>query len=916
MVALPFAALALASAAIHAQARPPYKDPALPVDARVRDLLGRMTLQEKFWQLYMTPGDRDDPSHDWSGGAFGLQIGVRDAKPTRHVPAAGDSAGRNPDRPTLWRTSTEAGAAAQAHAARVNAIQRFFVDSTRLGIPIIPFDEAVHGLMREGATVFPAAIALAATWDSAFVGEAAGVFAAESRTRGIRQVLSPVVNIANDVRWGRVEETFGEDPHLSSVMAQAVVRQFRNAGIITTPKHFVANVGDGGRDSYPIALDARTLEETHFPPFRAAIGVGARSVMTSYNSVNGAPATQNRWLLTDVLRKQWGFSGFVISDAAATGGATVLHFTEPNTPTAAKHAWEAGLDVVFQSTWPQHRPYLQAVEQGLVAPEVIDSAVARVLRAKFELELFEDPYVDAEVAGRVAAAPVFLDRARIAAEKGAVLLRNERNTLPLAAQVRRVAVIGVDAAEARLGGYSATVADPVTVLDALRARLGAASVRYAPGPGRRIVTHVAVPASALARDSAGTLVGGLRGEYWDNPNFSGASRFTRADEAVDFRWTLNSPGRGIPFDWYSVRWTGKIRVPAGGVRRLGVEGNDGWQLWVNGRLVLDQSRKQSFGTRLATVSLAGGTTHDIRLEYRETTGNARVKLVWDAGVRDDSRARIDSAVRIARASQVAVVVAGIEEGEFQDRSTLALPGHQEALIEAVAATGTPTVVVLIGGSAITGGRWIDRVGAVLHAWYPGERGGAAIVRLLYGDANPAGRLPITFPMRDGQLPLTYNHLPTGRGDDYVDGTGMPLFPFGHGLSYTTFSYEALSISPDTLPLVPPRGPGLRAVAPRAPRAFTIRARVRNTGFRTGDEVVQLYVRDLVASVARPVMQLAGFQRITLEPGEARDVTFLLLLDQLAVVGGDAQRVVEPGQFRVMIGASSEDVRLRGTMSVR
>src|SRR6185437_15013665 len=284
---------------VRGQAPPPYRDARLPIDARVRDLIGRMSIDDKFWQLFMLPGDRDG-ADDYSHGAFGLQI-----SPGVH------------------------GADARSYAARVNAIQRYFVDSTRLGVPIIPFDEAVHGLVRPGATVYPAAIGLAATFDTALVASVAGAIADGTRSRGIRQVLSPVVNIASDVRWGRVEETYGEDPVLSSAMARAFVSAFETRGIVATPKHLVANVGEGGRDSYPIDIDRRELEERFFPAFRSAIvDAHARSVMSAYNSVDGSPATQNHELLTDVLRGEWGFRGFVISDAAATGGATILHDTE------------------------------------------------------------------------------------------------------------------------------------------------------------------------------------------------------------------------------------------------------------------------------------------------------------------------------------------------------------------------------------------------------------------------------------------------------------------------------------------------------------------------------------------------------------------------------------------------------------
>ena len=383
----------------------------------IDSLIARMTIEEKFWQLYMTPGSLDDAAHDYSNGAFGLQIAV---SPTP------DSA--------AWRK------AARGHAERINAIQRHFVERTRLGIPIIPFDEALHGLTREGTTVFPQAIALAATWDTTLMTRVAEAIARETRSRGVRQVLSPVVNIASDVRWGRTEETYGEDPWLTSAMGRAFVGAFERMGVITTPKHFVANVGDGGRDSYPIDWSRRFLEEYHFPPFRSAIRqAGARSVMTAYNSVDGAPATQNPALLNEILKNEWEFAGFVISDAAATGGATVLHMTEASTATAAKHALEAGLDVIFQSTWEQHRPYLDAFRRGLIADSVIDAAVRRVLRAKAELGLFDDPYVDSDSAAYWNRHPDHLALAREAATASLVLLRNEGGALPLSSRALPVA---------------------------------------------------------------------------------------------------------------------------------------------------------------------------------------------------------------------------------------------------------------------------------------------------------------------------------------------------------------------------------------------------------------------------------------------------------------------------------------------
>lgn len=836
----------------------PYRNPQLPAEARARDLLGRMTLEEKFWQLYMTPGDLADTTTDHSHGVLGLQ-----------VPAA---------------------SSASADAQRINAIQRYFVTQTRLGIPIIPFEEAVHGLVRPGATVFPAAIGLAATWDKSLMSQVASTIAAEARSRGIRQVLSPVVNLADDVRWGRVEETYGEDPWLASAMTRAYVGAFERAGVATTPKHFVANVGAGGRDSYPIDVSQRRLEEYFFPPFRAAISAGARSVMTAYNSVNGVPATQSRFLLTDILRNQWKFDGFVISDAAATGGAVVLHHTEPDTPTAAAYAWKAGLDVVFQSSWPQYRPYWDAVRRGLVPLSVIDSAVIHVLEAKLRLGLFDSPYANPDSAAAVNASSDHLALARQAARESIVLLKNN-GVLPLSDTLRSVAVIGMDAREPRLGGYSGPGVRRVSILDGLRAELGADRVKFAPGPGRDSTTFSVVPASQLD----------VRGEYFDNIDLDGAPAIVRRDSTIDFHWTLNPPGRGISLNWYSVRWTGTLATGAHHVRRLGVKGDDGYRLYLDGRLLIDNWTKRSSGSRLADVDLRPGTSHAIRLEYFETVGNGEVRLVWDDGTAGQQRAAIDDAVEIARQSDIAVIVAGIEEGEFRDRARLSLPGHQEALIKAVAATGRPVVGVLIGGSAITMSRWLDGAAAVLDAWYPGDEGGAAVADVLFGKANPAGRLPITFPLEEGQLPLTYNHMPTGRGDDYVDLTGQPLFPFGYGLSYTSFEYRDLVITPDTI---------------AADGSAEVRCTVRNTGKRAGDEVVQLYLRDELASVARPVMQLAGFARVTLAPGEEKEVRFQLTREQLQLFDGSSHWVVEPGTFAIMVGTSSRDIRLRGEMVVR
>lgn len=840
----------------------PYKDPTLPLETRVDDLLARLTPQEKFWQLFMLAGGLDGDPARYTDGAFGLQIGVKVAGP--------------------------------GVAARVDALQRHFVEDTRLGIPIIAFDEALHGLVQRDATVFPQAIGLAASFDTTLMREVATAIAQECRARGIRQVLSPVVNIASDVRWGRVEETYGEDPYLVSEMGVAFVTPFERAGVVTTPKHFLANVGDGGRDSYPIHLSERHLREVHLPPFAACVQRGgSRSVMTSYNALDGTPCSANTWLNDTLLKQELGFTGFVISDAGAVGGANVLHFTAADYAAAAARALAGGLDVIFQTEYDHHALFLPAFLDGRLPAAVVDDAVARVLRAKFALGLFENPYV-----GTTSPPADHHALARQAARESIVLLANDVGALPLAPAVKSIAVLGPDAVEARLGGYSAPCEHPVSIFAGLAARAGqGVTVAYERGCARLDTALVTVPAEHLACAQGP----GLLGEYFANIDLAGAPAFTRVDAQLAFQWTLFSPDPArLPYDWYSARWTGTLTAPATGDFQLGIDGNDGYRLYLDDGLLIDNWSKVTRRTRVANVHLEQGRRHHLRLEYHEPVGNAWLRLVWNVGVPPRTGQDLDDAVALAARSDVAVVVVGLEEGEFRDRSSLALPGRQEELILRVAATGTPTVVVLVGGSAVTMSRWLDQVDAVVAAWYPGQEGGHAVADVLFGDHNPAGRLPLTFPVAEGQLPLVYNHEPTGRGDDYADLTGQALFPFGHGLSYTTFAYGDLRLDPAVM---------------AAGDTATVRCTITNTGQRAGDEVVQLYLRDELSSVAQPVRELKGFTRLHLAPGESREVSFAITPAMLSLLDLDLQPVVEPGTVRVLIGASSQSIRLRGILTM-
>jgi beta-glucosidase len=881
-----FALLLISFNSSIAQNIPAYKQSNIPIQTRVADLLQRMTPEEKFWQLFMIPGDLGNDPSTFKNGIFGFQVNTEQQQQGAAAQLLNYKAGQT---------------AAQT-LAKINSIQKYFVEQTRLGIPIIAFDEALHGLVRAGATSFPQAIALAASWDTSLMNAVATAIAKETKARGIRHVLTPVVNIATDVRWGRVEETYGEDPFLSAAMGVAYVKAFEQRGIVTNPKHFAVNHGEGGRDSYPIHYNERLLEETYFVPFKAVIQKGgARSIMTAYNSLDGSPNSANDWLLNKKLRNDWGFTGFVLSDAGATGGANVLHFTAADYAEAGKRSVENGLDVIFQTAHEHHKLFDKYFLDGSIKQSVIDSAVARVLRVKFELGLFEHPYINANNEEQFNAAEHHA-LAKEAALRSIVLLKNENELLPLQKSIKHIAVIGVDATEARLGGYSGPGNNKISILEGIRQKAKTAQVNYAPGPGREHTTWSFVPSNALTTVQNGKTIPGLHGEYFNNITLAGTPALIRNDEAIRFQWTLFSPDPSkINYDFFSARWTGEIKSPVTGNFKIGIDGNDGYRLFINNKLIIDNWKKQSYSTKLIDHYFEKDKPYDIRIEYFEPAGNAWFRLIWNVGVQDSSEQKIREAVALAQRSDVAVVTVGINEGEFNDRASLALPGLQEEMIKRIAATGKPVVVLLVGGSGITMSNWLHKTNAVLDVWYPGEAGGAAVADILFGDRSPSGKLPITFPVFEGQLPLVYNHKPTGRGDDYTNLTGQPLFPFGYGLSYTTVAYSDLQMSKPVI---------------KANEELQLRFTVKNTGKYTGDEVVQLYLHDELASVARPVRELKGFQRVTLKPGEQKQLSFTITPEMLTLLDVNLKPVIEPGTFRIMIGSSSVDIRLRTLFEVK
>lgn len=827
--------------------RAPYLDPKLPLEQRVDDLISRMTLEEKVSQMM-------------------------NAAPA--IP--------------------------------------------RLGIPQYDWwNEALHGVAFSGtATVFPQAIGLGATFDPQLVNRVANVISDEARAKyheaqrrgnynrfyGLT-FWSPNINIFRDPRWGRGQETYGEDPYLTSRLGVAFVKGLqgddpRYLKVVSTPKHYAVHSGpEPERHRFDAAGSERDLRETYLPAFRATVmDAHAASVMCAYNRINGEPACANTHLLGDLLRGEWGFDGYVVSDCGAIDDIYKRHNFLKTAEEASALAVKRGTDLECGDSY---KALVNAVKQGLISEVEINRALKRLFEARFRLGMFDPPELVpyTKIPFSENDSPAHRQLALEAARESIVLLKNENNTLPLRKDLKSIAVIGPNADDVQvlLGNYNGQPSRATTPLTGIRQHVSAKTkVLYALGTPLTDVSVVPVPASAL-RGPNGEH--GLKAEYFTNKTLDGAPALTRVDPAVDFDWGMSNPAPGLPSDDFSARWTGKVVPDKSGKYRFGAIADDGVRVYLDGKLIAEDWTEHAPATVTGEVTLEAGKSYDVKMEYYESKIGAVAKLVWQPPVvNTNTQTPYTEAVDAAKQADTVVLVLGLSsrlEGEEMnvrepgflggDRTDIKLPSRQQALLEAVGATGKPLVVVLLSGSALAINWANEHAAAIVQAWYPGEEGGTAIADVLFGDYNPAGRLPVTFYKSVEQLPPFENYSMDGR--TYRFFKGEPLYPFGHGLSYTHFKYSDFSVS-----------------APRASATekVTVTATVENAGTREGEEVVQLYLTDEAASVRVPIRSLAGIERVFLKPGERRAIKFVIEPRQLAVIT-DGQTVVEPGEFKVTIG---------------
>jgi len=821
----------------------------------------------------------------------------------------------------LWATPAPADEATERAASlvarmtsaeKIAQLQSAAPAIPRLGVPAYDWwSEGLHGFARLGeATVFPQAIGLAASWDPALLHEVGGVVAAQARSRFLATgwradhgryngltIWSPNINIFRDPRWGRGQETYGEDPRLTATLAVAFITGLQgddpaHPTVIATPKHFAVHSGpEPGRHGFDVDVSAHDLEDTYLPAFRAAIVDGhAGSIMCAYNAIHGVPACALPWLLGERLRKDWGFQGYVVSDCDAVDDMTMFHHYQANNAGSSANALRAGTDLDCGSAYAGLR---DALADGRIGEHDLDVAATRLFAARYRLGMFDEsapaprntPDADRALALR-------------AASESMVLLKNSANTLPLKPG-SRIAVIGPDADALSVleANYHGTARQPVTPLDGIRALWGKQNVRYAQGATLADGVTVPIPATALRSDGAhGTP--GLKGEYFRGAQLTGKPVMTRADSKIDMDTDHVSPLDGPDASRYAVRWTGQLLPPGPGDYTLGVRvdrcfdcrGHDPVHLYLDGQVITGTAGSDE--PPLVKLHFDDTRPHDLRLEWEHSGEDQGIHLEWIA----PAEAQLAEAAKAAADADAVVAFVGLSpglEGEelkvdvpgFMggDRTDIDLPSSQQKLLEAVAATRKPLVVVLMSGSAVALNWASEHADAIIVAWYPGEQGGVAVAQTLAGVMSPAGRLPVTFYRSARDLPPFIDYTMKGRTYRYFKGE--PLYAFGDGLSYTTFAYDAPKLSAQVL---------------KAGDTLDVTVNVRNTGARNGDDVVQLYL-EYPDEHDAPRRALVGFQRVSLAAGEQRTLRFHLDARALSLVDADGARAVRAGRYALFAG---------------
>ena len=782
----------------------------------------------------------------------------------------------------------------------------------RLGIPAYNYwSEALHGLLASGATSFPQAVAMGATWDPDLVHRVGCAISDEARayhvTRGKGLTYwSPTINVARDPRWGRNEESYSEDPYLLSRMGVAFVKGMQGDDpyylkTISTPKHFIANNEEIRRHSGSSDVDMRSLFEYYLPAFERAIIEGkAYSIMGAYNELNQVPCNANLYLMNDLLRRKWDFDGYVVSDCGAIADMVYNHHFFETGAEAVARSILAGCDLNCGDTY---RQFLQeALDEELLEEKDLDAALERVLSARFRLGEFDPPEAVpySSISEDKLDSQENRDLALEVARKSMVLLKNE-GVLPLKKErIKSIAVIGPNAAEAQLGIYSGWPNVLVSPLEGIQAKAAELGIKVAYNMGCTVSDETLKPIERqYFTEVAGTGQTGMTGDYFANMNLSGEPVVTRIDPMINFNFGTGSPAFGVPEDQFSVRWKGKI-VPPDTIHSIGTSNDDGARLYVDGNLTIDDWIEHAEKQTSQKVELLPGKAYDIKLEMFDNGLGASARLVWDLKQKDFAEAK-----EVAAKSDAVILVLGTSPGISQeelDRTEIELPPVQRALIKEVASVNSNLIFVLINGGPMAFAGLEDKAKGILEAWYPGELGGQAIAEVLFGDVNPGGKLPETFYASTQQLPPFADYDLINHPRTYLYFEEPVLYPFGHGLSYTQFTYSNLTLPSDQI---------------EKDGTVELQFTVKNTGQMAGDEVAQVYVHAKEASIKVPIKQLKRFQRITLAPNEAKILSFKILASELSFYDIETNDFeIEPGKWKIQVGGSSKDIQLQKIVTVK